>query len=56
MSNRSCGVVSDHFLNACRADAIARDTSSGVPRANSPTISDTLEGLMSDVRSVESTG
>ncbi len=54
MSNRSCGVVIDHFANACRADAIACATSAGVARANSPTMSVTFEGLISEVRSVES--
>ena len=29
MSNRSCGVVRDHFLNAVRADAMAWSTSDG---------------------------
>ncbi len=54
MSNRSCGVVRDHFLNAVRADAIACSTSDEEARANSPTTSVRFDGLTSVVRSVES--
>ena len=55
-SNRSCGVVRDHFWNAAFAEAIASSASADDARANSPTTSSTFEGLMSGSRSAESTG
>src|SRR5262245_17865404 len=53
-SNRSCGVVSDHFANAFRAAAMARSTSAAVPRADSPTTSPRFDGLMSVAFSADS--
>ena len=56
MSKRCCGVDCDHDVNARRAAAIASSRSPRVARANCPTTSLRLEGLMSVLRSVESTG
>src|SRR5579872_665930 len=55
ISNRSCGVDWDHVVSADFADAIARSRSATDAAANSPTTSFTFDGLISAVRSLEST-
>jgi hypothetical protein len=55
MSNRCCGFERDHVVNAFRADAIASSRSLRDARANSPMTSPVFDGLMSALRSVDST-